>query len=378
MTTQTPTERFAAEQVSVDELRLDARNPRIQRAGERLSQEEILRILWREYSVDEVAWSIARNGYFPHELLFVAEESDALVVIEGNRRLAAVRLLREPDLRKKLNATDLPEIPPEDIAALAALPVIRRQRKDVWQYVGFKHVNGPQAWGSFAKAEYIAWVKNEVGKDLADIAETIGDRHLTVARLYRAYMALQQAKAAGVYDPEEQRSRKRFAFSHLYTGLDYRGIQAFTRIADLDPPAEKPIPARRMKQFGELCVWLWGDKTRDAKPVVKSQNPHLRQLDEALQSDSGVSALRAGLGVSVAYDVARGDTTLFREALVEARQALQKARGKVLTGFAGEADQLEEIGQITALAEALDDDMQGIVADRRKGRRKSRRPTRRR
>ena len=371
MTTQTSAELYAPEQVPVHELRLDARNPRIQRAGERLSQDEILGILWREYSVDEVAWSIARNRYFPHEALFAAEEDGALVVIEGNRRLAAVRLLREPDLRKKMKATDLPEISPEEVAALDTLPVIRRRREDVWQYVGFKHVNGPQAWGSFAKAEYIAWVRNDVGKDLADIAETIGDRHRTVARLYRAYMAIQQARAAGAYDVDEQRSRKRFAFSHLYTGLDYRGIQEFTGVADLDPPTERPIPSRKMKHFGELCVWLWGDKTRDVKPEIKTQNPHLRQLDEALQSRGGLSALRAGLGLSVAYDVHRGDTALFREALVEARQALQKARGKVLTGFAGEGDQLEEIGQIVTLSETLHDDMQDIVTKRRRKHRRS-------
>jgi len=228
--------------------------------------------------------------------------------------------------------------------------------------------------GSFAKAEYIAWVRNEVGKDLTDIAETIGDRHRTVARLYRAYMAIEQARAAGAYDVDEQRSRKRFAFSHLYTGLDYRGFQDFTGIADLEPPTERPIPSRKMKRFGELCVWLWGDKTRDIKPEIKTQNPHLRQLDEALQSTGGLSALRAGLGLSVAYDVHRGDTALFREALVESRQALQKARGKVLTGFAGEADQLEEIGQIVTLAETLHDDMQDIVTKRRgTGRRSSRR-----
>ena len=374
MTTQTTAERYAPQPVPVDELSLDARNPRIQRAGERLSQDEILSILWREYSVDEVAWSIARNGYFPHEALFAAEEDGALVVVEGNRRLAAVRLLREPDLRKKVKATDLPEISPEEVAELDTLPVIRRKREDVWQYVGFKHVNGPQAWGSFAKAEYIAWVRNDVGKDLADIAETIGDRHRTVARLYRAYMALKQARTAGAYDVDEQRSRKRFAFSHLYTGLDYRGIQEFTGVADLDPPTERPIPPRKMRRFGELCVWLWGDKTRDINPEIKTQNPHLRQLDEALQSKGGVSALRAGLGLSVAYDVHRGDSALFREALVEARQALQKARGKVLTGFAGEADQLEEIGQIVTLSETLNDDMQDIVTKRRrKNRRSSRR-----
>ena len=325
---------FVPEYVSVDELHLDSRNPRIQQIAAGLDQRQILEILWREYSVEEVALSIAQNGFFPHEPLFAAEEDGKLVVIEGNRRLAAVRILRDTRLREQLRATTLPEISDDRADDLSALPVIRRRRKDIWQYIGFKHVNGPQVWNSFAKAEYIAWVRNELGTDLSEIASTIGDTHSTVARLYRAYMALKQAEDRGVYD-REQRTRKHFSFSHLYTGLDYQGIREFTQVADLDPPKEKPIPTRRMKQFGELCMWLWGDKARNQPALIRSQNPHLRQLDQAVRSKDGLSALRAGYGLRQSFDVARGDTALFREALLKAKQSLQDAHAKVVTGFAG-------------------------------------------
>ena len=362
-------QRFDPEPVSVDLLSLDPRNPRIQQLGEALDEERILEKLWREYSVDEVAMSIAQNGFFPHEPLFAAEEDGRLVVVEGNRRLAAVRILRDPALRDRLQATNLPMISAQDIAELAYLPVIRCQRDEIWQYIGFKHVNGPQAWTSFAKAEYIAWVKNSLDTDLDEIAVTIGDTHSTVSRLYRAYMALWQAKDRGVYD-WENRTRGHFSFSHLYTGLDYPGIRAFTGVAGREPPTEKPIPARKMKQFGELCVWLWGDKTQSQAALIKSQNPDLRRLDEALQSRDGLSALRAGYGISVAVDIARGDTALFREALLKAKQSLQDARGKVVTGFAGETDLLRDMEQITDLVTVLDDDMREIVENRRRGRRR--------
>lgn len=364
----TPDERqeFTAVPLQVDELYLDARNPRIQQVGENLDQEHILKILWEEYSVDEVALSIAQNGFFPHEPLFVAEEDGKLIVIEGNRRLAAVRLLREPQLRKRLKVTSLPAVSDQRIAELERLPVIRCERDTIWQYVGFKHVNGPQAWTSFAKAEYIAWVRNEVGAALEEIARTIGDYHSTVARLYRAYMALKQVEEEGLYD-REWRTRKHFSFSHLYTGLDYQGIREFTRIADLDPPSMEPIPRRRLKHFGELCIWLWGDNRQNKPAVVKSQNPDLRRLDQALQSKKGIDALRAGYGITDAVDIARGDTALFRESLLVAKHSLQDARGKVVTGFAGEKDLLTEMDEITAIAEALDDDMRRIANSRSRG-----------
>ena len=309
--------------------------------------------------------SIAENGFFPHEPLFVAEEDDQLVVIEGNRRLAAVQLLCDAELRERLRVRNLPPISADQQHELESLPAIRCNREDVWQYVGFKHVNGPQVWNSLAKAQYIAWVRNELRTDLADIAQTIGDRHQTVARLYRAYMALTQAEANGVYD-REWRSRKHFSFSHLYTGLDYPGIRDFTGIAPADPPKELPIPKRRLKRFGELCVWLWGDNTRSKSPVVKSQNPDLRRLDEALLSSDGLAALRANLDLGTAVGIARGDTVLFREALVTAKKSLQDARGKVVTGFRGEPDLLQDAEQIVEIGIALEDDMHRITTGKRR------------
>ena len=91
------------------ELHFDSSNPRLFLEND-LPDEELVLILWREFAVDEVALSIANNGYFRHEPLFVARESGRLIVVEGNRRLAAVRLLVDGDLRKRVKATDLPQI----------------------------------------------------------------------------------------------------------------------------------------------------------------------------------------------------------------------------------------------------------------------------
>lgn len=77
--------------IAEEDLRFDARNPRLA-DEEGASQEELLETLWRDFAVDEVALSIAANGYFPHEPLFATREHGELVVIEGNRRLGLGRL----------------------------------------------------------------------------------------------------------------------------------------------------------------------------------------------------------------------------------------------------------------------------------------------
>ena len=85
------------------ELYLDPANPRL--ADEELSinqQDEIVHWLWRNKSVNELVDSILANGFWEHEELFATEEEGRLVVVEGNRRLAAVKILSDPSLRERL------------------------------------------------------------------------------------------------------------------------------------------------------------------------------------------------------------------------------------------------------------------------------------
>jgi ParB-like chromosome segregation protein Spo0J len=138
--------------VKVDKLMLDPQNPRLAEIGipKNASQFDLLKALWEEMAVEEVAMSIAYSGYFEHEPLFVEESAkdDTFSVIEGNRRLAAVKLLLDASLRQKVKATKLPAIDKSRATELAELPVIVTTRKDSWRYLGFKHVNGPATWGS--------------------------------------------------------------------------------------------------------------------------------------------------------------------------------------------------------------------------------------
>lgn len=240
------------QQIPVDELHFDARNPRILSEADGRSQEAILSALWNSFAVDELVESISANGFFEFEPLYAAIEKGQLVVVEGNRRLAAVRILRDPSLARRLSAK-VPKISAAARRRLDTLPVVVRDRDKIWQFIGFKHVNGPQMWQSLAKAEYIAWVRNELGVALEEVARTIGDRNATVRRLYRALMALEQAESAGIFDRED-RARTHFSFSHLYTGLDYPGISAHVGVSGERSYRKSPVPTAKLKNFGELCV----------------------------------------------------------------------------------------------------------------------------
>jgi hypothetical protein len=353
--TQTADEGKAYERVEVERLLLDPNNPRLAEyaLGNKPTQQELLKILWQKMAVDELAMSIGARGYFPHEPIFVEEDGNKLVVIEGNRRLAAVMVLLDPEARKRLKITDLPSITPVAVKELRMLPVVRTTRKDLWQYLGFKHVNGPAKWGSYAKAQYIADVRQKFGVPLEVIAEQIGDRNRTVQRLYRAMMVIAQAEGAGVFKRED-RFKGSFSFSHLYTGLDYEGFKRFLNLKDESAESSTPVPKNRLPELGELCGWIYGSKTSNMRPLIESQNPDLARLDEVLQKDVAIDALRNGLPLQVAHDVSLGDERLFRQALQDAKYALQRATGTLTTGFQKEHhDLLRTARDVAEIADDL-------------------------
>jgi ParB-like nuclease domain len=353
--------RFELSYAKPEELFFDDANPRLHGEVE-ASQEAVLTTLWREFAVNEVADSIAANGFFPYEPLFATKESGQLVVIEGNRRLAAVKLLLDGSLRERVRATDLPKISAARRKELeAGIPYVPCTRSEVWRYIGFKHVNGPAVWDALGKAMYIATVHNEYGVPLDDIARQIGDRHATVRRLYQGLMAVTQAESAGVFSRED-RYNKKFFFSHLYTGLGLSGISKFLGMSGRAgiSASPTPVPNTKVKQLGEVLQWMYGSRSQGIPPLVQRQNPDLRKLDQALTHPDSIAAIRKGVGLNVAVDISIGDDQILRQDLVSARISLQSARGRVVTGYSGERDLQEQAEDVLSLAEAVVSDMRRI------------------
>ena len=366
-------------EVPVDQLLLDSENARLSWRTDGDSQFELLKILWTQMSVDEVALSIAENGFFRSEPLFVVIENEDTVrpdrrkytVIEGNRRLAAVMLLRNADLRQKVGATDLPMLDPSKIKELAKLPVIiYPDRQSLWPTVGFRHINGTRPWDSFSKAKYIADVHDGFHLSLEKIAETVGDRHATVARLYRGYEILKQADVKGRFSRED-RANSRFYFSHLYTAVDQKEYQDFLGITPEGSLGPNPVPDSHMEQLEELLVWLYGSRSRNKFPVVRTQSPDLNTLREILSKPESLAALRGGEPLERAYSVFIGDRRRFRDALVNAKLQLQDAKGTVTTGYKGEDDMGATMEDILDIAQTISREMRAVARSMKPAKRPS-------
>ena len=178
--------------VDVDTLRFDAENPRLGGAVRGKSQGQIQEYLQGEphYALDLVG-SIVENGFLPYEPLIVRQDGNDFVVIEGNRRLAAVQSIRSAAPGK---------YPQEVTDRLAEIPVLvfpdgvrHRDSEDVLRYLGVKHLFGFRDWPPVSKAMFLD-KRVSSKKDLAQVLRELNITRQEAARYLVPYRLIRAAK----------------------------------------------------------------------------------------------------------------------------------------------------------------------------------------
>lgn len=347
--------------IRTDLLLFDHLNPRLVEFAidTNTSEDFILNILWNNMAVDEIVQSIISNGFFQNEALLIVEEEGKNIVVEGNRRLAAVKAILNPEKVKGM-AKYADQISEEIKSQVFELPVIKRDtRKASWGYIGFKHVNGPAKWGSYAKAQYIATVHDEFGISLPEISKQIGDNNQTVLKLYQGLMVIKQAEARTDFKRDDIPS-KRLYFSHLYTGLQTQGFQKYLGLGTTPKETTSPVPEEKLENLERVMFWLFGSKKKNIDPIIESQNPDLGNLANVLKNDLATMTLEARNDLDEAYEVSLGASKVFVRCILDAKSDLQKAYANV-AGYDGEEDLLKTAGTIFKLAENLYQTMKSIM-----------------
>ena len=177
-------------------------------------------------------------------------------------------------------------------------------REAARSFIGFKHINGPAKWDSYAKARFAAeWYKQSEEGDLRTIAKAVGDGHETIKRMVSAIYVLDQAKKNELFDIED-RFNPKFNFSHLYTALSRA---QYMKYLDLDStwvrydPQPDPVDSKKLENLKQLLVWIYGSKVDDLPPVVRTQNPDIRRLGEVLANTEGLHVLEMSRDLDKAY-----------------------------------------------------------------------------
>ena len=281
----------------LDKLYLDAKNPRLGRpeANAMLSQEQVLDRM-RSWTLDELAASYLESGFWTHEALLVVEEEldghPRLVVVEGNRRLAALKYLYaaqhgEKVARKWELLVQNAEVPD---TLFKRIPYLRADsRADVEPFLGFRHVIGIKEWPAEQKAQFIAKLIDERGMSYEEVMRKIGRKIPTVRQNYISYrLLLQMEDCLEEFSVADVAGR----FSIMYLSLRTQGVQNYLQI-DISADAQSaktPVPEKHLENLARFALWLFGNKKRK-EPSLFSDSRRVDDLGKILESPTATQYL---------------------------------------------------------------------------------------
>ena len=137
------------------------------------TQTEIEEIMCSLDHVKSLKSQIMQNGGLI-EPLIVVKRKDRYVVLEGNSRLAAYRILAKNDPLKWSRV--LVQILPEDISD-----------SDIFTLLGTFHLNPKKDWSKFEQAAYIYRQKKELGCSDSALGKQVGISAITVKKYCEIY-----------------------------------------------------------------------------------------------------------------------------------------------------------------------------------------------
>ncbi|OSI09446.1 ParB N-terminal domain-containing protein [Neisseria zoodegmatis] len=317
--------------IPIEHLRLDPENPRLPSSLGR-SEPEMLQYLADTTSIIELMSAISENGYFPGEPVVAIPNPDdpqSYLVVEGNRRLTAVKILNDHSVLNK-STSRIRELS-EKTGNIQELPVVvKESRSAVLPYLGYRHITGVKQWEPLAKARYILQLYQAAEADsflekYKEVAQSIGSRSDYIKRNLDALAVYNLIESENFYGIEGLNELS-LKFSILSTALADSKIAEFVGLRtqdgeDILNPIDNPN-LLNIDSIKELTEWLF-EKKEGATRVGDSRN--LRKLSAIIGNKPALEAFRHGSELEIAYRLTSAVAEDFAQLLTEAENLLIKA-----------------------------------------------------
>jgi hypothetical protein len=340
-------------------LELDNQNPRLAEEHRGGTQLDILKVLYDDFDLEEIAYSMAENGYFEEEpivaiprnlpktfkwdtdvaklqadleKLLTHDHNIKFTVIEGNRRIATAKLLIDKELRSKMQIKDTAFPKPRDKnveADVRIIPsIIYDNRKDISPYLGVRHITGILRWEAYAKAKYIAArIEEEKAKgrsieqSIQEIQRKVGDRSDVIKRQYMYYKIFEQAR---VELPELDAAKITSRFSLITVAINSPSIREFIGVpsykeAKLDKPL---VPKNKMQNLETLLTWIFGN---GKEPILTDSRRITSHLAPILADKESTRYLLDFNNLEEAYERSGGEKEFVKKKIKTAIRAVGNA-----------------------------------------------------
>lgn len=210
--------------VKLDDILLDPNNPRFldvasnkatvkeSRFEETRIQEKTL-LDMQAFDIEPLKQTMLELGFLPIDKIVVRrwkdskEDAPKYVVIEGNRRIAALKNIIKS---KEDGHQDLTEDQYENFNNLDVYLINDDNELYFTLIPGLRHVSGIKQWGVYQQSKLISTLRDDNNYSAKQAASSLGITTRECNRLYRAFKALIQAQ--GIEDFENEINEKKFSY----------------------------------------------------------------------------------------------------------------------------------------------------------------------
>lgn len=325
--------------LSIDKIFLDTENPRLAKQRDASTQFDILKTLYDEYDLEEIAMSMSENGYFDEEPIIVVpknppadlfdgdvnvvqqkieklvrENALEFIVVEGNRRIGTAKILLDSELRTKLKIREetFPKAKNDEIVNdLKLIPsIVYSNREDVGPYLGVRHITGLLKWDAYAKAAYIAHTVEEkmskgatVDESIKSVQQQIADRSDVIKKQYLCFKIMKQAEDDLNFDTKNIKDK----FSLLTVALNAPAIRKYVGSPSYKEASfsERLIPLAKIDQLRQLLTWIYGDGKKE--PILSDSRRITKELAPVLSSKEATEHLIKNNNLEEAYERSEGE-----------------------------------------------------------------------
>jgi len=193
---------LASQEVQLNQIHLDPNNPRIDKPGkEKISDDRIsetaiqidcLQQLQKQ-GINDLIESMKTSGFWVVDRIVLRPlGTDQFVVVEGNRRVAALKTLQLAHTKGRIS---LPDDIYNGIIKIKALVYHGKNPEIAWIIQGFRHTPGIKSWERYPTARFLAKFQKESNKAIPEIAVIFsGMGRAGVTLSLRSYYAFEQSR----------------------------------------------------------------------------------------------------------------------------------------------------------------------------------------
>jgi len=342
------------------DLELDPHNPRLPKSMGSKTEKEIINFFLSDASLLELMLAIGKNGFFEGEQLLVIPHNTKYLVIEGNRRLSAVKLLHEPSLAEiykskvDLIIKESDYFPPE-------IPcLIFKEKDEILKYLGFRHITGIKSWKLLEKARYMAKLKEDfyhsepIHNASREIAKMIGSRKDYVLRVLVGYELYEIIDKNNFYQIKDLNDTT-FYFNYLADSLSRSNIELFLGV---DIENENPTKNINFNNLKEWTNWLFN---KELPNKIIGDSEHLNLLNKVIDSPIALEVFRSGEKLFRAIEFTNEIDVQFEKAIRESINQLEKADGltlKVKSFYPNFVDDLQNINRLIRKIKNVKDEIE--------------------